>query len=91
MNYPQGDGAGAQNTAVILTRLVNVLWRSAHLAQKQRDGRSLIAIDNLSSVYFTTYPSAAQPEFQEGLTELVKLGEAEVTADCVLFDLSKLG
>jgi hypothetical protein len=80
----------AQEKAVAVKRVVNVLWRCTHLSRREQDGRARISMSELMATYFSTYPSASQQEMHSGLNELAEMGEVEIVAEDVLFDLSKL-
>jgi hypothetical protein len=80
----------AQEKAVAVKRVVNVLWRCTHLSRREPDGRARISKGELMTAYSSTYPSASEQDLQSGLSELVEMGEVEIIAEDVLFDLSKL-
>lgn len=80
----------AQDRAVAVKRVANVLWRSAHLSRREQDGRARISIGELTTAYVAAYPSTNQQELQSGLNELAGMGEVEIIAEDVLYDLSRL-
>jgi hypothetical protein len=80
-----------QDKAVALNKVVNVLWRASHLAEKDSQGMLTISGAQLLEAYESAYPKASGEEYALGLQALTEIRQVSLLDSGVIaFDLSNL-